>query len=646
LCAASSMVSCRKSVSEDNVPDTSYLFAYFPANSDENLYYAISDDGFNYNPLNGGRMVMDADSVALKKGIRDPYVTRGKDGKFYMVATDMRSAEGWASNRGIVLMSSDDLINWKHSAIHFPEKFPEWKNVTRVWAPEVIWDENYQNEDGSKGRWMVYFSLLTDDGKCEYDKIFYSYANDDFTDLIIDPVFLYDRGSATIDGDIVYDDKTGLYHLFYKNEGQGGICQVTSTTLTAPEGAEPGSQWSKPSEPLQQTDVAVEGAGVFKLEGTDEWVLMYDCYGTGIYQFCTTEDLENFKLVAHTEKTGDFTPRHGSVISISKEEREKLLEAFPEKPVHGGNPVLTGFFADPEILYSHKTGKFYIYPTTDGTPGWGGHEFNVFSSRNLVDWKKETCILDLATDDVTWATGNAWAPSIEEKYENGEYKYYFFFSGHNPQLDKKTLGMAVSNSPTGPFKDLGQPFVSENITEGQLIDSDVFTDPVSGDTYFYWGNGRLVASRLSKDMRTVMEPRDITPEGGTLDDYAFREGVYVFYRDGKYYFLWSVDDTGSPNYHVAYGTADSPLGPIKVADNPVILSQRPEDGIYGTAHNSVIKLPNRDEWYIVYHRINKDYLENDPGVHREICIDRLEFNEDGTIKPVKPTNEGILPVRM
>ena len=639
--------SCHKQTATEEMADEpaiSYLFAYFPSNRDENLYYALSENGFDYTPLNAGKPVLSSDSVSIKKGIRDPYLTRGEDGKFYMVTTDMKSAEGWASNRGIVLFKSDDLINWEHNTVHFPERFPEWKNVTRVWAPEFIWDKEYVNEDGTKGRYMVYFSMLTDDGKLDYDKIFYSYANDDFTGLLTDPVLLYDGGNATIDGDIIYNEKDGLYHMFFKDEAFGGIIQVTSPTLTAPEGQAPGSQWSERSKPVQQTDVAVEGAGVFKLVDSDTWVLMYDCYGSGFYQFCTSEDLENFKLQAQTHKKGVFTPRHGSVIPITKEEREKLLKAFPFTR-ENGNPVIAGFYADPEILYSKKTGLFYLYPTTDGTPGWGGHEFYVFSSPNLVDWKKETLILDLATDDVPWATGNAWAPSIEEKYENGEYKYYFYYSGHNPEKGYKTLGYAVADSPTGPFKDSGKPFISENITQGQLIDSDVFTDPATDDTYFYWGNGRLVASKLTPDMTAVTDAKDITPEGGTLEDYAFREGVYVFERNGKYYFVWSVDDTGSPNYHIAYGTSDSPMGPITVAENPVILKQDSEKGIYGTGHCSILQIPGEDEWYIVYHRINKDYLEKDPGVHREVCIDKLEFNEDGTIKPVKPTNSGILPVK-
>ena len=141
--------------------------------------------------------------------------------------------------------------------------------------------------------------------------------------------------------------------------------------------------------------------------------------------------------------------------------------------------------------------------------------------------------------------------------------------------------------------------------------------------------------------------RLMTPRGGTLQDYAYREAPYVFKRNGIYYFLWSVDDTGSPNYHVAYGTSDQPLGPIQVAEQPIVLIQDPANEIYGPAHNSVLQIPGRDEWYIVYHRINKNYIEREkgPGIHRETCIDRMFFYADGTIQPVKPTKRGVKGIK-
>ena len=334
---------------------TKYLFAYFPSNSNENVYYALSDKEtpFDFVPMNYGQMMISADSISLKRGVRDPHVLRGEDGWFYMVCTDMRSAEGWDSNRGIVLMRSRDLVSWQHSTVHFPEKYKgtNFANVTRVWAPETIWDPEAQ-------KYMVYFSLLTNDGTIPYDKVFYCYANTDFTDLEGEPVYLFDRGSATIDMDIVYNEKDQLYHAFYKNEGSGGICKVTASRLTAEPGKQPGSQWGEPSGTLQQTRVAVEGAGVWRLIDSDTWILMYDCYGSGYYQFCESNDLTNFKLRAQTNTDGMFTPRHGTVIPVTDAEVAAIEKSFGNdlesrtKLVEGAslsNPIMTPFVVNGQM---------------------------------------------------------------------------------------------------------------------------------------------------------------------------------------------------------------------------------------------------------------------------------------------------------
>lgn len=318
-----------------------------------------------------------------------------------------------------------------------------------------------------------------------------------------------------------------------------------------------------------------------------------------------------------------------------------------------GNPILPEFHADPEVMYSHQTGRFYIYSTTDGAPGWGGYYFTVFSSADLTDWRHEGIMLDLGTDQVPWASGNAWAPAIIEREVDGHYRYYFYYSGHYAEANRKAIGVAVADTPTGPFRDLGRPLVNQRpkgVNGGQQIDVDVFHDPVSGKDYLYWGNGYMAGAELGHDLMSIDTTTItvLTPQGGTLQDYAYREAPYVFYRNGLYYFLWSVDDTGAANYHVAYGTATSPLGPIHVADKPVILQQDPSQEIYGTAHNSILQLPGTDEWYIVYHRINKNYMsrEKGPGFHRQVCIDRMEFNPDGTIRPVRPTHTGVKAVKV
>lgn len=170
----------------------------------------MSNDGFNYTPLNGGNPVIGSDSIALTKAVRDPHILRGEDGSYFMVVTDMRSSLGWSSNRGIVLLHSKDLVHWTHRTVHFPEKYKgtHFAHVTRVWAPQTIYDK-------SVGKYMVYFSLLTDDGSIPYDRVYYCYANADFTDLEGEPQVLFDYKQPAIDTDIVQDEQ-GLFHLFSK----------------------------------------------------------------------------------------------------------------------------------------------------------------------------------------------------------------------------------------------------------------------------------------------------------------------------------------------------------------------------------------------------------------------------------------------
>lgn len=609
-----------------------YLFAYFTGNNitEEAICFAVSTDGYNYYALNGGKPVLDSKVISSTGGVRDPHIMRCEDGHtFYMVATDMVSDNGWDSNRAMVLLKSDDLVNWTHTVINIQKRYPGQEQLKRVWAPQTIYDRE-------AGKYMVYWSMQYAGGP---DVIYYAYANDDFTDLIGEPkpLFVPRDKKSCIDGDIVYKD--GVYHLFYKTEGHGnGIKVATTRSLTS-------GKWTESPDYKQQTKEAVEGAGTFKLIGQDKYILMYDVYMKGSYQFTETTDFEHFKVIDN-DVTMDFHPRHGTVMPITAAELRRVTDRWGKPSAIGAipsNPVINGFHADPEILYSNMTGRYYIYSTTDGTPGWGGWYFTAYSSADLKNWTYEGVVLDLRSPQVPWANGNAWAPAMEEKLIDGKYKYFLYYSG-NPNDDSgKQIGVAVGDTPVGPFKDMGKPIITESPAGGgQQIDVDVFTDPMSGKPYIYWGNGYMAGAELNADMVSVKKEtvKVLTPKGGTLADYAYREAPYVFYRKGKYYFLWSVDDTGSANYHVAYGTADSPLGKIKVAADPIVTIQDKAKKIYGPAHCSVIRKPGTDEWYIVYHRINRNYIDKDkePGVHREVCIDRLEFNDDGTIRRVELTD--------
>ena len=608
-----------------------YLFAYFTGNriEEESIHFAISRDGYTFRALNGNKPVLDSRVISSTGGVRDPHILRAEDGHtFYMVATDMVSGNGWSSNRAMVLLKSTDLIHWTHSVINIQKRYAGQERLRRVWAPQTIYDREAE-------KYMIYWSMLYEGGT---DIIYYAYANDDFTDLEGEPrpLFLPADKKSCIDGDIVFKD--GVYHLFYKTEGHGnGIKTATTRSLTS-------GHWTEYPDYKQQTKDAVEGAGTFKLIGQEKYILMYDVYMKGAYQFTETTDLQHFQVVDHAVSM-DFHPRHGTVIPVTRDELLRLTTQWGTPEGLGdlpANPVLPGFHADPEILYSRQTGKYYIYSTSDGYAHWGGWYLTAYSSTDLKSWTPEGVVLDLRSPQVTWANGNAWAPAIEEKLIDGKYKYFLYYSGNAADNSGKQIGVAIGDSPTGPFKDLGHPLVSQSPTgRGQQIDVDVFTDPASGKSYLYWGNGYMAGAELNDDMVSIKDETltVMTPQGGTLKTHAYREAPYVFFRHGVYYFLWSVDDTGSPNYHVAYGTSDSPLGPIQVAKSPIVLIQNADKEVYGPAHNAVIRKPSTDEWYIVYHRINKHFLDKDkgPGYHREVCIDRMEFNNDGTIRPVTVT---------
>jgi arabinoxylan arabinofuranohydrolase len=289
-------------------PFVAYLFAYFTGNSgnQEAIRFALSDNGFTYKALNKNNPVLASAAISSTGGIRDPHILRGENNDYYMVATDMVSAQGWASNRAMVLLKSKNLVDWTSAVVNIPKTFSAFAAADRVWAPQTIYD-------ASVGKYMVYWAMRL--GGSDIDKIYYAYANSSFTALEAAPKVLYTYGSnAAIDADIVLKD--GLYHLFFKTEGSGnGIKSAVASTLTGP--------YVLRDKYLQPTTVAVEGGCVFQLIGSSTWVLMYDMYMDGKYQFTTSTDLQNFK-VASTPSSFDFAPRHGTVIPITAVEKAAL----------------------------------------------------------------------------------------------------------------------------------------------------------------------------------------------------------------------------------------------------------------------------------------------------------------------------------
>lgn len=297
------------------------------------------------------------------------------------------------------------------------------------------------------------------------------------------------------------------------------------------------------------------------------------------------------------------------------------------KPATSGNPVFPGWYADPEVAVFGN--KYWIYPTYSA-PYEKQVFMDAFSSPDLVKWTKHPRIID--TTAVKWARRAMWAPSTIQK----DGKYFLFFGANDVhEGEVGGIGVAVADKPEGPFRDyLGKPLIGQIHNGAQPIDQFVFKDK-DGQYYMIYGGWRHCnIARLNADFKGFSPfPdgktfREITPKG-------YVEGPFMFMRNGKYYFMWSEGGWTGPDYSVAYAIADSPFGPFERVGK--ILQQDPKVAT-GAGHHSMLNIPGTDEWYIVYHR--RPLTETD-GNHRETCIDRLEFDANGAIKPVQITVEGV-----
>lgn len=333
---------------------------------------------------------------------------------------------------------------------------------------------------------------------------------------------------------------------------------------------------------------------------------------------------------------------------------EKTEEYSIKPPVMSSNSVLPGQYADPDIDYFD--GKFWIFPTTDGYPGWSGTLFHAWSSKDLTDWTDEGVIMELKNPDPgvnekgiqiatsDWAVGgSAWAPTIEKK--NG--KYYFYYCGKD-ENGTSQIGVASADKPEGPYTDLGKPLVTVEkcrelgVSMGQAIDPSIFTDD-DGTSYMTFGNGSAAIVTLGDDMMSIDES-SMRQINGLTD---FRESVVVIKKDGRYHWTWTCDDANSPNYHVNYGISDTLYGNITVIHRP-LLAKNENIGILGTGHQSLVHVKdgyNADRYFMAYHRfyspINIFTSSDGLGVHRETCIDEVTFDSDGYMNIVTPTHEGV-----
>lgn len=597
-----------------------YLFAYFEGRGDakqqEHLRFALSDDGVNWRALNGNRPVIASDTISESGGIRDPHILRGEDGRFYIVATDMNTAKnGWNENPGIVLLSSDDLLHWKHAKINLSKDYPKhFGDAYWVWAPQTIYDRKAK-------KYMIYFTLQRNDRKSLIT--YYAYANKDFTGFENEPKQLFSAKYGSIDNDII--ERDGTYHLFYKGntkdengkEVKNGIQQATSKSLKG--------KWK---EDFRYVDAyagktPVEGSSIFKLNGKDEYVLMYDMYTSGRYEYQTCTDLYHFSEPKAFTK--DFFPRHGSVISLTRDELQRLQEKWGYVVTYQfeshGNPIIRHMHtADPAALVKGDTLWLFAGHDLNGNQnGYVMKDWQLFSTTDMKHWTQHPSPLKI--DEFKWAESKqAYAGHAVER--NG--KYYWYVS-----TNWCGIGVAVSDKITGPYKDaLGKPLLTnkdcfDSRHSWACIDPAVFIDD-DGQAYLTWGNRECYIVKLKDNMiETEGEVKRIHID----ESHPFTEAPWIHKYNGKYYLTYASEWPEK----IAYAVADHIEGPYETKG---IISEIA--GNSNTTHPAIVNF--KGQWIFISHNGG---LPTGTSYSRSIVAEPMEYNTDGSIKPIPPTAEGV-----
>jgi beta-xylosidase len=319
----------------------------------------------------------------------------------------------------------------------------------------------------------------------------------------------------------------------------------------------------------------------------------------------------------------EWTPQGPRAFQPSRGKKTISLP-FSGQTGRAANPILPG--ADPHALVVGDT--IWIYPTW--SPG-RGERFFAFSSTDFTNWQRHGPVLDFK--DITWINDDgqrrhsAWAPSVLAR--DGKYYFYYSVGPQNPTPSR--IGVAVGDAPAGPFRDCGKPLLTGG--DGfEAIDPMVFADPQSGRTYLYAGGSagaKLRVFEMNPDL--VSFAREIPVETPP----QFTEGVFMHFRDGRYYLSYSSGGWQYSSYSVHYATGDSPTGPWTYRG--VILAG--DATRKGPGHHSFIRSPLTGEWQIVYHRWENQTGDGPYRGSRQICIDAVEYDPNGLIRPVVMTGQ-------
>lgn len=291
-----------------------YLMAYFTGNEpkQERIRFAVSEDGYDFTPLNGNEPIIT--QTLGTKSARDPYIFKAQDDGYYILATDMKSEDGWSSNHRLIVWHSYDLLDWTEVGLIDMKEYG-LPDTVRAWAPQAIWDK-------SENAYMLYWANCenSEENGWSGTVMWYAYTTD-FRTLTTTPQILFapESGKDAIDADII--EKDGVFYMYYKDENESKICYATA--------AKPSGPYVEPKDPVVSVFYTnVEGNFIYNISGTDSYVMMLDCYSDGKFVLQQTEDMTSFKRVDPKCYDFDFSPRHGSVIHISDAEYDALISRY------------------------------------------------------------------------------------------------------------------------------------------------------------------------------------------------------------------------------------------------------------------------------------------------------------------------------
>jgi hypothetical protein len=578
-----------------------YLFTYF-SDPTHSLFMAISYDGYTFTPVNDGKPIIAGDSIAEQHGIRDPHIYRAPNGKFYIAMTDLhvfgrekgiRTTQwerpdefGWGNNRGLVLMASDDLIHWTHHVARIDKLFPEkFGAIGCAWAPQTIWDPQV-------GKPMVYFTIRQQAGG--RTKLYYSYADEAFTTLETEPQLLFeypDEKIQVLDADICPMPDGRYFMTYVAQENPGGIKYMISDRINHFDDYH--------AEQIDGERSGCEAPNVWKRIGQNKWVIMYDIYSVNPHNFgfVETSDFKTFTSLGRFNegvmKMNNFvSPKHGSVIHITKAEAKRLEQYWNEqqKPLtirsgelwrddsgrhinaHGGGILKYG-----DTYYwfgEHKSER-----TSDALVG-----VMCYASKDLVNWRNCGVALSVSNErghDIERGC-ILERPKVIYNPTTKKFCMWFHLELKGQGYNAARYGVAVADRPEGPYRFLYSSRANAATTpvEGSPMNFDEYlkrdygTGQMSRDMTLYVDDDGKAYHIFSSEENFTLHIAELT------GDYLHHTGRYtrvapggqneapaIFKHDGTYWMITSGCTGWAPNEARMF-SAPSIWGPWTQHPNP------------------------------------------------------------------------------